>query len=105
MGGMTGEVQIRRVKFISYQKSFGHLTHALFLFFVVCENRVPVNRRTLPVERRKSAFQITTGKISNANGNATSVTQEPHAVSLLATGLALFDLKTTLNSGNMVDAN
>ena len=61
-----------------------------------------MNRRTLPVERRKSAFQIITGKISNANGNATSATQEPHAVSLLATGLALFDLKTTLHSGNMV---
>ena len=103
MGRMTGEVQIRRVKLIPEIFWPFHTCSLPVFFFFACENRVAVKRRTFPVERRESAFLIITGKASNAN--ATSATQEPHVVSLLASGLALFNLKTTLHSSNMADAN
>ena len=89
-------------------------------FLIVSENRVAiisprlmdsflkssfffVNRRTFPVERRKSASLTITGKASNANAN--QGTPGPHAVSLLVTYLVLFNLKTTLHSDNMADTN
>ena len=50
-------------------------------FLIVHENRVLVNQKTFPVEKKKSAYLIITGKAWNAN--ATSATQEPHAVSIL----------------------
>ena len=103
MGSMTGEIQIRRVKLIP--EIFWPFDTCSLPVFFACENRVAVNRRTFPVERRESAFLIITGKASNAN--ETSATLEPHVVSLLASGLwpLLFNLKTTLHSGDMADAN
>jgi len=64
---------------------------------------VAVNQRTFPVERRKSASLTIMIKVSNANADRD--TQESHAVSLPATHLALFKLKTTIQSGNMADTN
>ena len=78
-------------------------TCSLLCFRIVCENRVAVNQRTFPVERRKDASLTITGKASNANADRD--TQESHAVSLLATHLALFKLKITLHSDNMADPN
>ena len=72
-------------------------------FLIVSENRVAVNRRTFPVERRESASLTITGKASNANANMG--TPGSHAVSLLATYLALFNLKTTFHNDNMADTN
>lgn len=60
-----------------------------------------VNQRTFPVERRKSASLTIMIKVSNANADRD--TQESHAVSLPATHLASFELKTTLHSGNMAE--
>ena len=58
-----------------------------------------MNQRTSTVERREDASLTITGKASSANADRD--TQESHAVSLLATHLALLKLKTTLHSGNM----
>ena len=62
-----------------------------------------MNQTTFPVERREDAYLTITGKASSANADRD--TQESHAVSLLATHLASFKLKTTLHSGNMADTN